>query len=83
MPNICPKCGKFSLHRSHTSNTAEQVIKTFLPIRPYRCGECKWRGWRLKERTVNKNRFVKNLVLYSIVFAVALLFALYMRSMFQ
>ena len=83
MPRICPKCGEFSLHRSHTSNSAEQVIKIFLPIRPYRCGECKWRGWRFKERKMNRGRFSKNLIFYTVVFAVALLFALYMRSMFQ
>ena len=83
MPNTCPKCGKFSLHRSHTQNAAEQLIKTFLPIRPYRCGHCKYRGWRFKERVINKNRVVKNLILYSIVFVVAILFALYMKSCFE
>ena len=83
MPNVCPKCGKFTLHRSHTDNSVEQLIKTFLPIRPYRCAECRWRGWRFKERAVNKNRRVKNLILYAVVFVVALLFALYMKSMFQ
>jgi hypothetical protein len=83
MPLICPKCGKFSLHRSHTNNAAEHLIKTFLPIRPYRCGDCRWRGWRLKERVFNKNRLVRNLILYAVVFLVALIFAFYMKGIFQ
>jgi predicted RNA-binding Zn-ribbon protein involved in translation (DUF1610 family) len=83
MPHTCPKCGGFSLHRSHTRNSAEHLFKTFLPLRPYRCSSCQWRGWRFKERTLNKNRFVKNLVVYAIVFVVAVLFALYMRNLFQ
>jgi hypothetical protein len=83
VPLTCPKCGEFALHRSHTQNAGEHLMKTFSPMRPYRCGACKWRGWRMKEHAVNKPRRMKNLILYCAVFAVALLFALYMRSLFQ
>ncbi|MBN2201614.1 hypothetical protein JW777_06665 [bacterium] len=83
MPLTCPKCGEFALHRSHTQNAGEHLIKTFSPLRPYRCGACKWRGWRMKERAVNKQRRIRNLVIYGIVFVVAVVFALYMRTLFQ
>jgi len=83
VPYTCPKCNEFSLHRSHTQNAVEHLLKTFLPLRPYRCSACKWRGWRIKERVVNKSRRTKNLIVYSIVFVVAILFALYMRNLFN
>jgi predicted RNA-binding Zn-ribbon protein involved in translation (DUF1610 family) len=83
MPRTCPKCGEFSLHRSHSQNVLEHLIKTFLPLRPYRCGTCKWRGWKLKERSFNKSRFVRNLILYTVVLIIALLFAAYIKTMFQ
>lgn len=83
MPLVCPKCNQFSLHRSHSQNALEHLLKTFLPVRPYRCSACKWRGWRLKERTYNKHRIMKNLLLYAIVFIIALLFASYIKTLFQ
>ncbi len=77
MPHTCPKCGKYALHRSHSQNAAEHLIKTLLPIRPYRCSECQWRGWRLRKRSViNKKRVAKNLLLYAVVLIVAIFFSL-------
>jgi hypothetical protein len=78
MPRICPKCEEFTLHRSHSQNALEQVIKTLLPLRPYRCSACQWRGWRLRERgTVNKSKALKTFIFYLSVFLLSLFFALY------
>lgn len=41
---ICLQCGNY-LYRSHSRNLREKLIRTFSPLKMYRCHECNWRGW--------------------------------------
>lgn len=41
----CPRCGSLQIHRSRTRNGFEQVRRFFSRSVPFRCGDCRWRGW--------------------------------------
>jgi len=72
MPMPCPKCGHWTLHRSHSKNVIERAFRSFLPYRPYRCTGCNWRGWLHKSAGKNKVPFIKNLLFYLFVVLVAI-----------
>ncbi len=42
----CPNCNSDSIRRSRTRNRWERWRKEITGMRPYRCRECNWRGWR-------------------------------------
>ncbi len=72
MPIPCPKCGHWTLHRSHSRNVIERTFRNLLPYRPYRCTGCEWRGWLHKSAGRNKVPFFKNLLFYIFVLLVAI-----------
>jgi hypothetical protein len=41
----CRKCRSTRVHRSRTQGALDQLIRTFTPLRAFRCGACRWRGW--------------------------------------
>lgn len=82
MPRICPKCGHFTLHRSRSRNAIERWLKALTFLRPYRCGNCDWRGYLKKEKFVNKRELAKNLLMYLITIIIAFLFAFLLRGVF-
>jgi len=43
--NNCPNCRSDSIRRSRTRSRWEELRKELTGKRPYRCGECGWRGW--------------------------------------
>ncbi len=43
---VCPACGQRALLRSRAISRLEHVVPRILPLRPWRCHECNWRGWR-------------------------------------
>ncbi len=43
----CPKCGQPHTHRSRSKGTLERALIYFTPYRPFRCSDCRWRGWRV------------------------------------
>ncbi len=42
----CPRCGSTNIHRVHRRGW-ERVAAKVVPIRRYRCSECRWRGMRI------------------------------------
>jgi predicted RNA-binding Zn-ribbon protein involved in translation (DUF1610 family) len=58
----CPSCGEMnSLHRSHTRNWKEGLIKKFSFFKIYRCTKCGWRGYL---STININFSTLKFVVY-------------------
>ena len=43
--NTCPVCGSKRVVRSRTRLGLESVRRKLTTRRPYRCFNCKWRGW--------------------------------------
>ena len=43
--NVCPVCGSRRVVRSRTRLGLESVRRKLTTRRPYRCFNCKWRGW--------------------------------------
>ncbi len=43
--NVCPVCGSRRVVRSRTRLGLESVRRRLTTRRPYRCFNCKWRGW--------------------------------------
>ena len=43
--NACPVCGSRRIVRSRTRVGLESVRRKLTTKRPYRCFNCKWRGW--------------------------------------
>jgi hypothetical protein len=43
--NACPVCGSRRIVRSRTRIGLESVRRKLTTKRPYRCFNCKWRGW--------------------------------------
>ena len=41
----CPVCGSSRIVRSRTRVGLERVRRKLTSKRPYRCFNCKWRGW--------------------------------------
>jgi len=41
----CSVCGSPRVYRSRSKGGVERVRKTLTDRRPYRCGDCGWRGW--------------------------------------
>jgi predicted RNA-binding Zn-ribbon protein involved in translation (DUF1610 family) len=41
----CPKCGQPALRRSHSHYRFEKIRKKYSAKRPFRCHQCRWRGW--------------------------------------
>ena len=41
----CPVCGSSRIVRSRTRLGLESVRRRLTTRRPYRCFNCKWRGW--------------------------------------
>ena len=72
MSRPCPKCGKWTLHRSHSRNVVERAFRATLPVRPYRCTSCSYRGWLSKAHGKSKAPFIKTFVFYTIVLLIAL-----------
>ena len=83
MPRTCPKCGHFSAHRSHSRNIIESFAKAILPFRPYHCSTCEWRGWKIREKNVNKKKLLNSILFYVLVFFIAVLFAFWVKGQLQ
>lgn len=43
----CERCGGTNVHRSKVRGAYERIRKINTPTRPFRCHDCRWRGWRL------------------------------------
>ena len=58
---VCPACHSLQVCRSHTRSVRERVRKALTANRPYRCQECRWRGWMpvVDERTAVEVRPLK------------------------
>jgi DNA-directed RNA polymerase subunit RPC12/RpoP len=44
----CPRCGSRTLYHSHT-RLWEMPLKLITARRAYRCMDCRWRGWIVRE----------------------------------
>ena len=44
---VCPMCRASNVHRSRAHNPLEAALRTLTPLRPFRCSNCRWRGWRI------------------------------------
>jgi len=53
----CPKCHSAALHRSRSKSKWEAWRKHVTGKRPYRCSECKWRGWGPNELVSSMDAF--------------------------
>jgi len=42
---LCRKCKSGQVHRSRSRGWWEKWRKEITGKRPYRCSQCKWRGW--------------------------------------
>jgi len=45
----CPKCASVDIHRSRLRTRWEHLRRVVTKRRPYRCPDCKWRGWGREE----------------------------------
>ena len=43
----CGRCAGVNVHRSKVRGAFERFRKLHSPMRPFRCHDCGWRGWRL------------------------------------
>ena len=43
----CPGCHLETVRRSRSRGWWEKCRKTLTRMRPFRCGACGWRGWRV------------------------------------
>jgi hypothetical protein len=43
--HLCPMCRSHNTHRSHARSLWEGWRQKVTNKRPYRCLDCKWRGW--------------------------------------
>jgi hypothetical protein len=44
---LCGACRSPNVHRSPARNLYERFRKRHTPTRPFRCQDCRWRGWCL------------------------------------
>ena len=68
----CPKCGHWTLHRSHSRNAIERALRSAIPYRPYRCTGCSWRGWLHRSSGKSKAPLIKNLLFFIFVLIIAI-----------
>jgi hypothetical protein len=67
----CPKCGKTDYHLSHSRNVWEDLRKSLLNQRTYRCHSCNYRGWEKIKYSFHIS--FKKIALYFFVFIIALI----------
>jgi hypothetical protein len=74
----CPHCGSARINRSHRVGAFERVVLSPLLIRPYRCGECRFRFLRPRRHagthvksTMKNPPVLLRLVIWTIVIAIA------------
>jgi len=81
MPSLiaCPNCGEFDYHKSHIRNMLENIRKTVLHQRPYRCHSCDFRGWVLVRVAGNKIS-TKRAGLYITVLIISIILGLIVGS---
>jgi hypothetical protein len=77
--NPCPKCGEYSFHKSHTKNFYEKTRKKITRQQPYRCHGCGHRGW-ISSKIIHSTFTAKQIIVYAIVFVVAVIFSLMLKS---
>jgi len=53
---VCPICGH-ELHRRHRQ-IYQRLFSSYIPIRPYKCHRCGWKGLRIDK----KSTFVKRII---------------------
>jgi len=77
--NPCPKCGEYSFHKSRTKNFYEKTRKKITRQQPYRCHDCGYRGW-ISSKILHSTFTNKQIIVYAIVFVVAVIFSLVLKS---
>lgn len=66
----CPSCkNKNSLHRSHSRNWRETLVKATKIVKIYRCGICGWRGYMFAFYISSKE--LKKVAFYSFLALIA------------
>jgi hypothetical protein len=73
---ICPECSA-RLHRSHSRNLKESLLKFFTPYKIYRCHDCNWRGKQLVTELLPSDRWKQTTIGWIIGIAVAIGIAWY------
>ncbi len=81
IPKPCPKCGQYKLSRSRSKNMIEKCLKMILPMKTYRCHDCRWRGWIGNRKINQKMSFRKAFLFYSAVILISLIIANILRVM--
>ncbi|PKL81738.1 MAG: hypothetical protein CVV24_13725 [Ignavibacteriae bacterium HGW-Ignavibacteriae-3] len=77
----CPECKKTgTLHRSRSRNMFEQIVRGTTFMKPYRCKECGWRGFRSTFIITRKS--ARNIVFYIMLIAITAFVARYILSRF-
>jgi hypothetical protein len=73
---VCPECGEY-LHRSHSRNFRESLVKTVTSYKTYRCSECGWRGLAAPVKSSVKGGRLKTILFWVAGLIIALIIGIF------